>query len=1033
MIEIYLKTNTNYDKNGDITLDPTSCIYKDSENLITLEHFIDDEGRWKYINFENVIAAEENGKKKLYRIYNVVRELYSVTAYARPIFYDLIDKVLLDVRPTNKTGQEALNIILADTGFKGHSNILTSSTAYYVRKNIVETLVGDEENSFLNRWGGEFYCENFDVYINNKIGSDNGVRVEFGYNLNEIEEDVNIEEVVTRIIPVGYDGIMLEGNTPWVDSPLINKYTKPKMRVIEFSDIKVKESSEDEEGFDTIEEARAEMIKQCKLLFENGIDKPTVNYKIDMINLANTTAYKDFKMLVSVNKGDTVTCYIKHLDIDVKARVIDYERDLITGEYTSIELGNVISNFFNEQADIQSKVNNILNNNGSVKAQTLEGIINATQAQFKALKDVAQPQDVRAMLFEDRVEDSPTFGCLCIGTSGFEIASTFKPGTKEWDFRTFGTGKGFIADHIIAGILSAVLIKNLDGSFEIDLSKSGGALFRNNGKDAIEIKNNAINLCNWAKEGNYVGALTSLTRLNDKSKALIGLVNNKDAAISIGYESPGKTEFKSYMEFDKFGALGNLNVITLLENVGLLNSVFNIGLDNQHSIYNAAGNNLCIAHKDKLLFVNKENGKAYLKIEEGAITFYDENGKAFFWKDKGDNSFYINGNLKINGEITGKVKNFNDEVIFDSDNPGGNNNNSYLNGYCSENGFVLIKSMEGFASKPYNIGDGTRTTGYGVTERYEPEYFNQLLPSCTEQQASEVFGKLLYKKYSKYVYDLLKKHGKDMNTVKQCEFDAFVSFYYNHGNLDKKQIFIDYINGVDKNTIYNKWLTTVIMPGSAFEQGLRDRRKREATAFRDGVYNFKTISNITTGEIIKDNNGKGHIPEEYKNKSDGTALGNSIIASARKLIGKPYVWGGNYPPLGSSNGTDCSGLCQWAYNDNGIKITRTTYTQITEGVEVSLNDLQPGDLVFSNFSSPGVPEHVFLYSGKNANGELMCVEAPSTGLNIRERVFNWKSSTRARRILSTKSLINENVELKNKILNLEERLSNLEKLYRGGK
>ena len=212
MIEIYLKTNTNYDKNGDITLDPTSCTYKDSENLITLEHFIDDEGRWKYINFENVIAAEENGKKKLYRIYNVVRELYSVTAYARPIFYDLIDKVLLDVRPTEKLGQEALNIILEGTPFTGHSNLNTLSTAYYIRKNIVEALLGDEENSFINRWGGEFYCENFDVYFNDKIGSDNGVRVEFGYNLNEIEEDVNIEEVVTRIIPVGYDGIMLEGD-----------------------------------------------------------------------------------------------------------------------------------------------------------------------------------------------------------------------------------------------------------------------------------------------------------------------------------------------------------------------------------------------------------------------------------------------------------------------------------------------------------------------------------------------------------------------------------------------------------------------------------------------------------------------------------------------------------------------------------------------------------------------------------------------------------------------------------------------------
>ena len=509
MIEIYLKTNTNYDKNGDITLDPTSCTYKESEKELTLEHFLDEDGRWKYINFENVIAAEENGKKKLYRIYNVVRGLYSVTAYARPIFYDLIDKVLLDVRPTNKIGQEALDIILADTGFTGHSNISNLSTAYYVRKNIVEALLGNEENSFLNRWGGEFYCENFDVYINDKIGSDNGVRVEFGYNLNEIEEDVNIEEVVTRIIPVGYDGIMLDGETPWVDSPLINKYTQPKMRVIEFSDVKVKESSDDEEGFDTIEEARAELIRQCNLLYENDIDKPTVNYKIDMINLANTTAYKDFKMLVEVNKGDTVTCYIKHLDIDVKARVIDYERDLITGEYTSIELGNAVSNFFNKQADIQSQVDNILNDNGSVNAGTVEGAINAIKTQFKALKDIAQPQDVRAIIFEDRVEDSPTFGCMCLGTMGFEIASSFKPGTKEWDFKTFGTGQGFYADYIVAGVLNANLIKTgiiraLNGESWINLdtgeAQITGELRSANGDEWVGLNAGGLTFQDWHRQ-----------------------------------------------------------------------------------------------------------------------------------------------------------------------------------------------------------------------------------------------------------------------------------------------------------------------------------------------------------------------------------------------------------------------------------------------------------------------------------------------------------------------------------------------------
>lgn len=135
-----------------------------------------------------------------------------------------------------------------------------------------------------------------------------------------------------------------------------------------------------------------------------------------------------------------------------------------------------------------------------------------------------------------------------------------------------------------------------------------------------------------------------------------------------------------------------------------------------------------------------------------------------------------------------------------------------------------------------------------------------------------------------------------------------------------------------------------------------------------------------------------------ENTNEDEQLRLSIVNSARKLIGKPYVWGGNYYPLGRDSGTDCSGLCQWAYNDNGINISRTTYTQINEGKEAVVTALKPGDLIFSRFSSANTPEHVFLYSGYK-NGQHWCVEAPRTGLNIRERQFDWGSNFRARRII----------------------------------
>lgn len=516
MIQIYVKTNTNFEANWDMTLKPTACTYKDSENELYIEHFLDEEERWKYIQFDNVVAVQDNGKKKLFRIYNVIKSLYKVVAYARPIFFDLANKILLDVRPTDKTGKSALDDILANTGYTGHSDISTISTAYYVRKNIVEALLSNNDNSFINRWGGEFYCENFDVYFYERLGSDNGVRAEFGYNLNEIEENINLDQVVTRIIPVGFDGIMLEGDTPWVDSPLINKYTHPRMRVIEFSDVKVK-GENNTEGFDTIEEARQELIKKCEELFATRIDEPLVNYKIDMINLSNTTYYKNFKDLLKLNKGDTVTCYIPHLGIDVKARLVDFEKDMITGEYISIELGNVVNNFIKDQFDIQQKINSITNKDGTVRANLLSGTIDALQTQFKALKDVAQPQDILGMIFEDRVPNSKSFGSLAIGTLGFMIANSYKPGTEDWDYRTFGTGAGFIADFIMAGTLisqNGLSWFNLDdgtfsygnGALKYDpnngLSLNDGAVLIN--KDGVEVTfNNNQGKARMGSDGFY--------------------------------------------------------------------------------------------------------------------------------------------------------------------------------------------------------------------------------------------------------------------------------------------------------------------------------------------------------------------------------------------------------------------------------------------------------------------------------------------------------------------------------------------------
>ena len=89
-----------------------------------------------------------------------------------------------------------------------------------------------------------------------------------------------------------------------------------------------------------------------------------------------------------------------------------------------------------------------------------------------------------------------------------------------------------------------------------------------------------------------------------------------------------------------------------------------------------------------------------------------------------------------------------------------------------------------------------------------------------------------------------------------------------------------------------------------------------------------------------------------------------IIATAMKLKGVPYLWGGMTP-----KGVDCSGLVRWSYLMNGILLPRNASQMVHCGDPVSLDALQRGDLVF--FGTPakdGKPQrvtHVGIYLGDN--------------------------------------------------------------------
>lgn len=477
MIQLYKSDNTNYDYNGNFIIHPESCDLEAELNgtwtLTIVYPRLDNDEVFNEIKADAVIKADTwLDEAQLFRIYSIDKTDDDVTAYARPIFFDAKNEtMLLDVRPTNCTGQSALDKMCAGTRYSGESDIKDIATAYYVRKNLIEAISSSDENSFLSRWKGEILYNNYKVIINKAAGQDRGASVRFGKNMTAVEQDINYDDVTTRIIPVAYNGHILDGQSPWIDSEKINKYATVHTKVIEYSDIKLAEdtTSSDETGYANILMLREALKKRCKEEFDAGVDLPAITYRVDLVELSQYEEYKDVKDLEKIFLGDTVLCENDNLNISTKAKAIKITYDCINQCNTNVTLGDYESNFLD---DMSSNIKTMLNNideAGNVKGESIAGLIDLMQTKLKASREIAKKQIERAILFEDNDPDSSTFGAMSLGTTGFQIASK-KNSSGDWIWTTFGTGEGFMANCIIAGILySQNYVENKQG-VKIDLN-----------------------------------------------------------------------------------------------------------------------------------------------------------------------------------------------------------------------------------------------------------------------------------------------------------------------------------------------------------------------------------------------------------------------------------------------------------------------------------------------------------------------------------------------------------------------------------
>lgn len=462
-------------RNGDMTLFATEATVRAVLNgswTAELEHPIDSEGRWKYLQEEAVVKMPSffGEHDQLFRIKKTKKSDSGISCTMEPIFYDSIgDCFLEDVRPTNRNGQQALNMMLApNSKYSGSSDITRTATAYYQFKNVMEALNGDDENSFINRWGGEILFDNFSVIVNERVGGDYGVELRYGKNIkkNGLTEEVDTRDVITRIYPKAYNGYTMTDNGH-VDSLQINSYPTIKTATITFDDVKMAEDAQEDDDedngvivCDTQAELDTALKQRCQEQFDAGIDKPKINISADMILLANTELYKDYKILETVSLGDTIHCRHSRLGIVTDARVIELEYDSIHKRVSSVVLGDFQYDYFDNVSSAVNRIDGAIRPDGSLMAEKIAGFINGSMASLRAQYNVAKKQDVLAILFENLDEDSSLYGAMAMGTQGLMISKTRTADGRDWDWTTALTANGLIAGIIVAGILSDQTGKN---------------------------------------------------------------------------------------------------------------------------------------------------------------------------------------------------------------------------------------------------------------------------------------------------------------------------------------------------------------------------------------------------------------------------------------------------------------------------------------------------------------------------------------------------------------------------------------------
>lgn len=477
---LFESTENIFDTNGiGILADAIFCeVTYERNGILELEMQYPITGiHYKEIKTRNIILASPNPVENTqpFRIYRITKPINGIiTIYSEHISYDLSG---IPVSPfTAGSAAEAMSKLQSSAAIESPFTFWTDketvATMSVVAPASTRSLLGGQQGSVLDVYGGEYQFDRYTVRLYNQRGMNRGVSIRYGKNLTSLEQDENISSVYTGVYPYWMD---TDNNLVTLPEKILNA-----PGTYNFTRIMALDLSQEFESAPTEEQLRN---RANTYMTANNIGVPKVSLDVSFIQLEQTEEYKNIALLERVELCDTVNVEFPELGVSATAKCVKTVYDVLQERYTSVELGEARTNIADTIADQQQKIEKAPTTSAMQKA-----INNATNWLTSADGYVIAVKDDngtwKEILFLDTPSAETAKNVLRINTNGIGFSTNGVNGPYRNAWTIDGS---LVADFITTGTLNAALAKiiNIDatnintGTLNADLIKAGNIKSKN--------------------------------------------------------------------------------------------------------------------------------------------------------------------------------------------------------------------------------------------------------------------------------------------------------------------------------------------------------------------------------------------------------------------------------------------------------------------------------------------------------------------------------------------------------------------------